>query len=111
MCLQAGDADHEEFVQVVGGNRQETQPLEQRVMIVAGLFQDAPVEGQPAQLAVEVSRLGSSGYFRSGLDHRIRQLCLCGSGHSFRTCCCHGPRVAGHVVDVPELKQRDITVV
>ena len=29
--LEAGDPDHEEFVEIVGGDRQEAQPLEQRM--------------------------------------------------------------------------------
>ena len=28
---QAGDADHEELIEIVGGDRQEFQPLEQRI--------------------------------------------------------------------------------
>ena len=57
--LQAGDADHEEFVEVAGRDRQEAQPLEQRMMRVARFLQHAPVEGQPAQLAIEIALLGS----------------------------------------------------
>ena len=55
--LEAGDADHEEFVEVVGRDRQEAHALEQRVLGVARLLEHAAVEGQPAQLAVEVARL------------------------------------------------------
>ena len=53
LALEAGDADHEEFVEVVGRDRQEAHPLEQRMGGVLGLLQDAPVEMQPGQLAVD----------------------------------------------------------
>ena len=39
--LQAGDAHHVEFIEVVGGDRQETQPLQQRVALVLALVQHA----------------------------------------------------------------------
>ena len=58
MRLQPGDADHEEFVEVAGRNRQEAHPLEQRMMRVARFLKDAAVEREPAQLAVEIARLG-----------------------------------------------------
>ncbi len=56
MPLEAGDADHEEFVEVGAGDRQEAKPLEQRMGRVGRLLQHAPVEGEPAQLAVEQPR-------------------------------------------------------
>jgi hypothetical protein len=51
---EAGDADHQEFVEIAARDRQETQPLQQRVIWIAGFGQDATVERQPAQLAVEI---------------------------------------------------------
>ena len=53
LAAQAGDAHHVEFVEVVGGDRQEAQPLEQRVVRVAGLVQHALIEGEPGQLAID----------------------------------------------------------
>ena len=53
---QAGHADHVEFVQVVGADRQEAQPLQQRVAGVHALRQHPAVEGQPGELAVEEPR-------------------------------------------------------
>ena len=50
---QAGDADHEEFVEIVGRNRQEAQPLEQRMTAVVRFLQHPAVEFQPRQLAVD----------------------------------------------------------
>ena len=57
--LEAGDADHEEFVEVACRDRQESQPLEQRMARIACLFEDAAVERQPGQLAVEIARPGA----------------------------------------------------
>ena len=53
--LPAGDADHEEFVEIAVGDRQEPHPLEERVSRVACLFEDALVKGEPGQLAIEKS--------------------------------------------------------
>ena len=58
LLAQAGDADLEELVEVAGEDRQELDPLEQRVALVAGLEQDARVELEPRQLAVEVRASG-----------------------------------------------------
>ena len=51
--LEAGDADLEELVEVRRRDRQEPEPLQERVRGVAGLFQDPLVEVEPAQLAVD----------------------------------------------------------
>jgi hypothetical protein len=53
LALQAGHADHVEFVEVVGADRQEPQPLQQRVARIGALLQHPLVEGQPRGLAVE----------------------------------------------------------
>ncbi len=50
---KAGHAHHEEFVEVIGGDRQEFQPLEQRIVRVGRFLQHAAVEIQPRQLAVD----------------------------------------------------------
>ena len=55
LALEAGHAHHEEFVEVVGRDRQEAHPLQQRVLLVAGLFQDPAVEVQPGQFPVNES--------------------------------------------------------
>src|SRR3546814_1361202 len=55
LALEAGHADHEEFVEVVAGDGEEAQPLEQRMGGIARFLQHPPVEGQPAQLPVEVA--------------------------------------------------------
>ncbi len=60
--FEARNADHEELVEVGGGDRQEAQALEQRVAAVARLFEDAAVEGEPGQLAVD------EAFGRGGID-------------------------------------------
>ena len=79
LAHQAGDADHEELVEVRARDRQEAQPLEQRMGGVARLFHHPPVEGEPAQLAIEVTcgiirRFGHQGPFNGAcsrcLGHR-----------------------------------------
>src|SRR6185436_2092525 len=47
------DADHEVLVEVVRADGEEFHALEQRNLVVARFGEDAPVELQPAQLAVE----------------------------------------------------------
>src|SRR5262249_49932924 len=48
-----GDTDHEELVEVAGRDRQEADPLQQRVVGVLRLLQHATIEIQPGQLAIE----------------------------------------------------------
>ena len=56
VLLQPGDAHHEELVEVRGVDRAELQPLQQRDRIVLRELEDAVVEVQPGQLAIEVQR-------------------------------------------------------
>ncbi len=53
LALEAGDAHHEEFVEIVGRDRQEPHPLEQRMVRVLGLLQHAAIEMQPGQLPID----------------------------------------------------------
>ena len=55
LAFQPGDADHSEFVEVTGGDREEPQPLEQRIAFVLRLAQHAAVECQPAQFTIDVA--------------------------------------------------------
>ena len=55
LALEAGDADHGEFVEVVGRDREKADPLQQRVGFVGRLLEHAPVEMQPGQLTVDES--------------------------------------------------------
>ena len=50
---QAGDPDHEELVEVRREDRAELDPLEQRLVGVGGEVEDALVQVEPRQLAVE----------------------------------------------------------
>jgi hypothetical protein len=47
LALQRGHTHHEEFVEVVCGDRQEPQLLEQRMIGVGGLVQNPLIEMQP----------------------------------------------------------------
>ena len=51
--LDAGDADHEEFIKVIGGNRQESHPLQRGMAGIDRFLQHAAIEMQPGQLAVD----------------------------------------------------------
>ncbi len=53
LALEAGDPHHVELVEVVGRDRQEAQPFEQRMARIVGLGEDALVEGEPRQLAID----------------------------------------------------------
>ena len=57
-ALEPRDAHHEELVEVRREDREEVGALQQREGVVFGEFEHALVEGEPAQLAVEVAVLG-----------------------------------------------------
>src|SRR5262249_30994490 len=52
LAFEAGDADHEEFIEVVGADREEAHPLEQRMTFVRRLLEYPAAELQPGKLAV-----------------------------------------------------------
>ena len=54
LLVQAGDADHEELVEVRAEDRRELQPLEERLVGLLGELEHALVEREPGELAVEV---------------------------------------------------------
>ncbi len=64
LAAQSRDAHHVEFIEVIGRDRQEAQPLEQRMLHVVGLFEHPLVEREPRQFAVD------EALFRSGFDLR-----------------------------------------
>ena len=66
LALQPGDADHEELVEVVGRDRQEPHPLQQRVAGIDRLLQHATVEMKPGELAIDET-FGARGELRHGL--------------------------------------------
>ena len=54
LLAQAGHPDLEELVEVAREDGQELHPFEQRIALVARLVEDAGVELEPGQLAVQV---------------------------------------------------------
>ena len=72
-CLQAGDAHHEELVEVRRDDREELEALEERHLGSSGLGEDARVELEPRELAVEVESSGeSSAGTAGGRGDRLR---------------------------------------
>src|SRR5258707_11872985 len=53
LALEAGNADHEEFIEVIGGNRQKPNTLEQGMGVVCRLLEYSAVELEPGQLAID----------------------------------------------------------
>ena len=51
--LDAGDPDHEEFIKVIGGNRQESHPLQRGMARIDRFLQHAAIEMQPGKLPVD----------------------------------------------------------
>ncbi len=67
--IQARDPHHVEFIEVGSGYGQKPQALQHRVARVVRLLQDAAIELQPRQLAVEIARRTSRRcHGRRGLD-------------------------------------------
>ena len=54
LARERRDAHHEEFVEVVGGDRQKLHPLERGMGVGPGLRQHALVEGEPTELSVDI---------------------------------------------------------
>ena len=53
LALEAGHADHEKLVEVIGGNREEPDPLKQGMGVIGGFFEHPAVEMQPGQLSID----------------------------------------------------------
>ncbi len=53
LAAQTSDTDHEEFVEVIGRDRQEAHLLEQRVVMIRGLFKHPAIEFEPGQFAID----------------------------------------------------------
>src|SRR5215203_679955 len=69
LLLQPCDPDHEELVEVGLGDRDEPHPLQQRVPLVAGLFENPVVEPQPRELPVYVQRRVGKARFAYYVRH------------------------------------------
>ena len=87
---QAGDAHHEEFVEIIGGNGNEAHPLQQGMRFVRRLQQDAAVELQPGEFAIDET-LGRAAQRLAGEGLLVVNR---------PGCCVHGDGLAflGHVV-------------
>jgi hypothetical protein len=51
---QAGNANLEKLIEVGAGDAEKTQPLQQRGILILGLFEHAPVEFELAHLAIDI---------------------------------------------------------
>ena len=51
--FEAGNTDHEEFVEVRAENGEELDAFEERVCGVVGFFEDAALEAEEAEFAVD----------------------------------------------------------
>ena len=95
---EAGDAHHEEFIEVVGRDRQEFQPLKERIFGVGQFLKHATVEIQPRQLPVDET-IRTGGKLRPGLARRLigrpRRLFQAPRGTRF-TCNSSGLATIGH---------------
>ncbi len=61
LLLDPRDANFEKLVQVRADNREELDALDQRLGRILGLFEDAPIKFEPAQLAIdEIFRRGKT---------------------------------------------------
>jgi len=55
LAFEASNPDHEEFIEVIGGNRQKPHPLQQRVVWIGGFLQHPTVEMEPGKFPVDVT--------------------------------------------------------
>ena len=94
LALQAGDAGHEELVQIIGRDRQETQPLKQRMVGVGRFLQHPLVEGQPGGLAIEEPAGRGHQFFAEGQLGGARGGNLFASGVVMDRGVGHGPVLA-----------------
>ena len=51
--LDAGDADHEELIKVIGGNRQKSHPFQRGMAGIDQFLQHPAIEMQPGKLAID----------------------------------------------------------
>ena len=75
LAFEPGHPDHVEFVEVARRDRQEAQPLQQRMARIVGLGQHPLVEGEPRQLAVDEARRRSGSPTFDGSPGRISTIC------------------------------------
>ena len=73
LFLETGHADFEKFIQIAGDDTQEAQTFKQGHTLVFRLGQNASVERQKTQLAVEII-LGRKAGFLLGMSHRASSM-------------------------------------
>ena len=73
LFLETGHADFEKFIQIAGDDTQEAQTFKQGYTLVFRLGQNASVERQKTQLAVEII-LGRKAGFLLGMSHRASSM-------------------------------------
>ena len=66
--LDAGDADHEELIKVIGGNRQKSHPFERGMAGIDRFLQHPAIEMQPGKLAIDEA-FGAAGHRRGQPRH------------------------------------------
>ena len=71
LVLETGNAHHEEFIEVVGRDRQKAQALEHRMAFVLRFLQHAPVEVEPGEFPIDES-LRAGGKLRQRNGDRCR---------------------------------------
>ena len=54
LLFQAADTFHDEFVEIIVGDREKFDALEQRVPVILGFVQDPVIEAKPGQLTIEI---------------------------------------------------------
>lgn len=57
LLKKAGDADFDEFVEIVGGDGQKFDAFKKRIAVVASLIEHTLIEGQPLEVAVQVKAM------------------------------------------------------
>ena len=91
---QAGDANGVELVEVGGADRDEAHALQQRMARVLRFLDDAVVEVEPGQLAVDEA-VGAVGRDRPRGDCRRCGSGGLGAGQDIRRAVCLGRRLSG----------------
>jgi hypothetical protein len=74
--LEAGHPDHEEFIEIVGGDGEKPDPFQQRMRLVSGFLEHTTIELEPGQLTVDEAvrtrgKLELGGNRRSRLRKRV----------------------------------------
>ena len=72
--LEAGDANLEEFVEIVRRDAQELEPLEQRHLFIERLREHAPVEFEQRQFAIDVVLGGAEIWLVHGAEDWFRAM-------------------------------------